>query len=85
MLKCHVSLYYLMLKIITTAKIKTLYKICKYIDTLGALAIYKQMILPLFHYSGFLLLACPKTDREDLETIQNYALRLCIGVIGFRL
>ena len=67
-------------KKITTTKIKTLYKIRKYIDTPGALAIYKQMILPLLDYSSFLLLACPKTDREDMQIIQNNALRLCNDV-----
>ena len=38
------------------------------------------MILPLFDYSGFLLLACLKTDREDLQIIQNNALRLCLDI-----
>ena len=49
-------------KKITTAKIKTLYKIRQYLNKDSALAIYKQMILPLFDYSGFLLLSCYKTD-----------------------
>ena len=38
------------------------------------------MILPLYDYSGFLLLSCYKTDREDLQVIQNNALRLCLGL-----
>ena len=38
------------------------------------------MILPLFDYSGFLLLSCNKSDREDLQTIQNSALRFCSGI-----
>ena len=38
------------------------------------------MILPLFDYSGFLLLSCPKTDREDLPIIQNNVLRLCLNL-----
>ena len=67
-------------KKITTAKIGTLCKIRKYITTDSALAIYKQMILPLFDYSGFLLLSCNKTDREDLQIIQNNALRHCLGL-----
>ena len=46
----------------------------------SALAIYKQMILPLFDYSGFLLISCYKTDREDLQVIHNNALRLCLGI-----
>ena len=38
------------------------------------------MILPLFEYAGFLLISCYKTDREDLQIIQNNALRLCLGL-----
>ena len=67
-------------KRITTSKIGTLCKIRKYMTVDSALAIYKQMILPLFDYSGFLLLSCNKTDREDLQTIQNNALRSCLGI-----
>ena len=48
--------------------------------TESALAICKHMILPLFEYSGFLLISCNKTDREDLQVIQNNALRLCLGL-----
>ena len=62
---------------ITTSKIKVLHKIRKFLDKSSALAVYKQMIMPLFDYSGFLLLSCLKTDCEDLQVIQNYALRLC--------
>ena len=67
-------------KKIVTSKIKTLYKIRKYLDNHSAIAIYKQMILPLFDYSGFVLLSCNKTDREDLQTIQNNTLRHCLGL-----
>ena len=67
-------------KKVTTTKIKILYKIRQYLDTFSALAIYKQMILPLFDYSGFLLLSCQKTDREDLQIIQNNVLRLCLNL-----
>ena len=67
-------------KRITTAKIGTLCKIRKYMIVDSALAIYKQMILPLFDYSGFLLLSGNKTDREDLQTIQNNALPSCLGI-----
>ena len=67
-------------KKITATKIKILHKIRRYIDIPSALAIYKQMILPLFDYRGFLLLSCPKTDREDLQVIQNNALLLCLDI-----
>ena len=68
------------IKKITTSKISTLSKIRKYMTADSALAIYKQMILPLFDYSGFLLISCYKTDREDLQVIHNNALRLCLDI-----
>ena len=68
------------IKKITTTKIKMLYKIRRYLNNDSALAIYKQMILPLFDYCGFLLLSCCKNDREDLQVIQNNALRLCLNL-----
>ena len=43
------------IKKMTTTKIKTLYKIRRYIDNFSALAIYKQMILSLFDYSVFFI------------------------------
>ena len=67
-------------KRITTAKIGKLCKIRKYMTVDSALAIYKQMILPLFDYSVFFLLSCNKTDWKDLQTIQNNALRSCLGI-----
>ena len=67
-------------KKIVTSKIKTLYKIRRHLDNHNALAVYKQMILPLFDYSVFVLLSCNKTDREDLQTIQNNTLRHCLGL-----
>ena len=66
------------IKKITTSKLGTLYKVRKYMTIDSALAIYKQMIMPLFDYSGFLLISCNKTDREDLQIIQNNALRCCL-------
>ena len=38
------------------------------------------MIMPLFDYSFFLLLSCNKSDKEDVEIIQNNVLRLCPGL-----
>ena len=61
-----------------TSKIKTMHKIRRYIDNNSAIAIYKQMVLPLFDYCSFLLFC--KTDREDLQVIQNNALRLYLGI-----
>ena len=59
-----------------TTKIKVIYKIRRYLDNFSALAICKQMIMPLFDYSDFVLLSCPNTDHEDLQVIQNNALHL---------
>ena len=38
------------------------------------------MILPLFDYSGFILISGNKTDREDLQIIQDNALQHCRGL-----
>ena len=39
--------------------------------------IYKQAILPLFEYAGFVLTTCNIRQRKELEKLQNNALRLC--------
>ena len=67
-------------KKVTSAKIKTLHKIRRYLNKDSALVIYKQMVLPLFDYCFFFLLSCYETDREDLQVIQNNALRLCLYI-----
>ena len=46
----------------------------------GAISIYKQTILPMFDYAGFILIACTKSDRYDLQVLQNDALRTCYNV-----
>ena len=51
-----------------------------YITETSALAIYKQTILPVFDYAGFMLISCNKSDRYDLQIIQNDALRTCFNV-----
>ena len=61
-------------------KLFNLRKLRYYISEKGALAIYKQTIMPMFEYSGFLLIACNKSDRHDLQIIQNDALRTCLNV-----
>ena len=55
-------------------------KLRYYITEKSALAIYKQTILPVFDYAGFLIIACNKSDRHDLQIIQNDALRTCYNV-----
>ena len=44
------------------------------------MAIYKQTILPVFDYVGFVLISCNKADRHDLQIMQNDALRTCFNV-----
>ena len=63
-----------------TNKIYNLRKIRKYITEKAALAIYKQTILPIIDYSGFIVLSCGKGDRSDLQTAQNDILRLCCKI-----
>ena len=55
-------------------------KLRHYITEKSALAIYKQTILPVFDYAGFILISCNKSDRHDLEVMQNDALRTCFNV-----
>ena len=50
------------------------------ITTFCAISIYKQTILPLFDYSGFLLHSINVSDRYDLQVIQNDALQTCYNV-----
>ena len=52
-------------------------RIRRYITTTCAISIYKQKILPLFDYAGFLLISCNKNDRGDLQVIQNNCLHTC--------
>ena len=55
-------------------------KLRSYITEKCSLLIYKQTILPRFDYVGFMLLACNKSDRHDLQVIQNDILRTCYNV-----
>ena len=67
-------------KKIVSNRSKTLIKIRKYINSKCALAIYKQTILPLLDYSGFLLISCNRSDRKDFQTMENNILRTCFNV-----
>ena len=68
------------LKNVIRSKIYSLVKIRDLITTKCALTIYKQTILPLFDYSGFIIISCNISDRSDLQTFQNNALRICFNV-----
>ena len=55
-------------------------KLRKYVSQECAVIIYKQTILPLLDYSGFLLNSCNVSDRNDLQILQNDALRASLNV-----
>ena len=59
-------------------KLFMLRKIRRYITQVAAINIYNQMILPLFDYSGFLLLSCNIGYKRELQRIQNNCLRICL-------
>ena len=65
---------------VVTNTIYSLVKIRNCITTQCALAIYKQTILPLLDYSVFVLISANISDRRDLQTLQNHALRICYNV-----
>ena len=69
--------YYNLVKRRMENKIFVLSKIRKYIDNRTAVLIYKQAILPLVEYAGFVLGSCTIGQRYDLQVLQNNALRLC--------
>ena len=60
-----------------------LFKLCKIrnmITTFCAVSIYKQTILPILDYAGFLLQSCNISDRGELQVLQNDALRTCYNI-----
>ena len=61
-------------------KIFLLRKIQQYIDSGSALLIYKQTILPIFDYPGFMCLSLNVNDKRDLQIMQNDALHFCYNV-----
>ena len=42
--------------------------------------VYKQTILPILDYAGFLLISLNNNDKHDLQIMQNDALRFCKGL-----
>ena len=52
-------------------------RIQKYMNFDAFVIVYKQTILPIIDYAGFLLLACTNSDINDLQIIQNDLLRIC--------
>ena len=42
--------------------------------------VYKQTILPIFDYGGFLLISLNNSDKYELQVVQNDALRFCKNI-----
>ena len=59
-------------------KLFMLRKIRRNITTYAAISLYKQIILPLFDYSGFMLLSCNLGQKNELQRIQNNCIRTCL-------
>ena len=59
--------------------IKYLYRFtnCAIVNTRTAILVYKQAILLLLEYAGFVLGSCSIGQRRELQKLQNNALRLC--------
>ena len=68
--------YYNLIKRNMENKIYVLTKIRKYVDNRTTLLIYKQAILPLVEYAGFVLISCTIGQRYELQVLQNNVLRL---------
>ena len=60
-------------------KLFILRKIRRYITKLAAKTMYKQMILPLLDYCGFLLISSTKEQKRELQKKQNDAIRTCLS------
>ena len=62
-------------------KMFALRKIRKYLTCDAAVLVYKQTIMPIFDYEGFLLISLNNNDKSDLQIMQNDALRYCKGIL----
>ena len=58
-------------------KIFHLKKLRKYMCFDASVLVYKQTILPIFDYAGFLLISLSNGDIDDLQILQNDILRIC--------
>ena len=53
-------------------------KIRCYITKFAAMCIYKQMILPMFDFAGFMLISCTLGQKRELRKLQNRGIRTCL-------
>ena len=81
-LDSEMSLKYLLsvVKKKSSNKIFMLRKLRRYITLDSAILIYKQAIMPIFDYSGFMVLFLGVEDKRELQIMQNDALRFCFNV-----
>ena len=62
------------------SRIFQLRKVRKYMNVHAAILVYKQTILPILDYSGFLLISVNDGVKHDLQIMQNDSLRFCKGI-----
>ena len=67
-------------KKIVNNKLFALRKLRKYLTNQAAFLVYKQTIMPIFDYAGFMLISLNNSDKYDLQVIQNDALRFCKNI-----
>ena len=67
-------------KKVVSCKICSLAKIRNSITLNCALAIYKQTILLLIDYTGFMQMSVNISDKSEFQVMQNNALRICYNV-----
>ena len=58
-------------------KMFMLKKLRKFLTFDASISIYKQMILPIIDYAGFMIIGCRIGDKGDLQKMQNDILRIC--------
>ena len=58
-------------------KIFMLRKIRKFLTFEASVLVYKQTILPIIDYAGFLLMGSRNEDKSDVQILQNDILRIC--------
>ena len=58
-------------------KLFMLRKIRKFLTFDASVTVYKQTIMPIIDYTGFMLISCKKEDKNDLQKLQNDVLRIC--------
>ena len=52
-------------------------KICRFINQFAAMQIYKQTILPILDYCGFVTMSGIRESFDDMQVLQNDAIKIC--------